>query len=172
MKLLTVAIAAAAVVLLYTMLRRAYYSLVATQANRLGRVTYADNGQAPLMKDPGHQLFGKPDAVVQVKRWFRAPEERPLEYKTGNYRDVKVSHVAQLASQGLLIEAQGKPYPSWGYLQYGNRVIPVRLGGRARRQVLRVMDAMRGEKQKWFRAKADLSCNRCVRRGECPFNTG
>jgi len=124
-------------------LRRAAGTRQATGLPR-GRVVYADTGDwrapdAPFFSH-AHQLTGKPDYLVETRAGLI-----PVEVKSGSAPPQPYpSHVLQLAAYCLLVdEAEGRT-PPHGLIKYADAVFEIDYTPALRRELLALLDAMRG----------------------------
>lgn len=121
----------------------------ATRARRAaglppGRLVYADTGdwrppEKPLFS-AAHRLTGKPDYLVETRA---GPV--PVEVKSRPApRQPYASHLLQLAAYCLLVEETTGQAPPHGLIQYADAAFEVKYTPALRRELLTLLETMRG----------------------------
>jgi CRISPR/Cas system-associated exonuclease Cas4 (RecB family) len=148
------------------------YLFVVSMGRRLGslgRIVYEDDGNAPTLRNEAHRIFGKPDQVV--KPLFGG--YTPVEVKSHALRGdrPRTSHVVQLMAQGLLVEGKWGKYPRIGYLLYdGRKPMRVKLGRRARKRIIKLLDARRSTRPWPTTEPINERCKACPVLPSCRFH--
>ena len=114
----------------------------------VGRITYADTGdwrrpEKPLFSGT-FNLVGRPDYVVSTRAGVI-----PVEVKSGSTPDrPRESHVMQLAAYCLLVQDTQRKSPPYGLIRYPQGTFQVDYTSVLRRELLKVLEAMRNDGQR------------------------
>jgi len=130
-----------------------------------GEIIYTDHATRAKPEKPLYNaslgLTGKPDYLVRRKNLVI-----PLEVKSMWAPFVPYdSHVMQLGAYCILVEKHYKTRPPYGLLRYRNRTFRIPFSADLEEEVIRLIDHVRGLKEKDEASRSHEQPNRCARCG-------
>ena len=133
-----------------------------------GAIRYSDTGEGrpPVLFSERLGLSGRPDYLVERGRHLIPVEVKSARAPARPYR----SHLLQLIAYCLLVEDEYGRRPPYGLIRYADRHFRIQNETKWRREVVEMLDEMRGQLEQ-SDAPAELEddprCRRCAYRDAC-----